>query len=339
MRGIAGMLLVTLSGCLIPNPAYDGATGSTSRGEVGSTGGQATTSGAPTTSAGGEGSGSAGESTSGATTEPAATGEPTSGGSTGEAGSTGGPPPLECAMVTELLLDVVPQDTGVVPPTMGAPCPWGGGDDCAVLNFGRTHFYRLVNDEDAGKNAALIRFPVELVVQDIMDWGYAPEDLVGVRLEMVVWEPIAAPAENIDLEVALIAAEDADWVDGERDGAPALETDSNFDCKRLQGGCSEWLADGGPLASAETLGLLTVRPEDQPALDKDGSGSEYHMQVKSELLPAHKILGQIQKGLTPGFAVSLLSERDLDEGTIGIKLYEAPWDGPSVYVALCDEWR
>lgn len=345
MRTLAGTLVITLSGCLVQNPAYDEPTASGSGGLSGSTG--ATTTAGPTTTtptttaSASDGSGSAGESTGEGTTGAV---EPTGGvsGSSGEAGSTGEPmmPPKQCLSSSVMPIAAVAIDTGVVPPAMGNPCPWGGAAGCEILNFGITEFYRLVNDEDSGKNAALIRFPWAAVVQEIVDAGRTVEDLIGARLELVTWENIPVPLEPIELDIGLIAGADSDFLIGNKLQAPATDGDSNYNCKRIEGGvCTPWMAPEGPLPSATLLGKLTVDPAMHAAQEQDGSGTEYHMLIKSEVLPAAPIVELAAKGKEPAFTVSLSSERALDEQVFGIKLEEAPWKGPSLYVVLCDQWE
>lgn len=337
-------LAITLSGCLVRNPEYDEGTASAS-GSGGTTGGSTgvtPTTAAPTTGSSG-GSGSAGESTGGeVTTDPVATGEPTGGatGSTGEAGSTGEPPSPMCKTWEELPLTVVPFDTGVVPPTMGMPCPWGGAASCEGLNFGATHFYRLVNDGMAGRNAALIQFSRDIMVQEILAAGHTIDDLIGARLEFVVWENIQKPLAPIELQIDLLSAGDSVWTAGLGDATPAVGPEASFACRHTEG-CLKWTsADGGPLASATELGLLIVDPNDHPALDKDQPDeTQYHMQIKSQQLPGAPIRERIADGLPPAFAVSLKSVRELGQQTIGIKLWEAPWDGPFLWVELCQEWE
>jgi len=63
------------------------------------------------------------------------------------------------------------------------------------------------------------------------------------------------------------------------------------------------------------------------------------MQIRSELLPGAEIRGRIEDGLPPAFAVSLESVRELGQQTFGIKLWEAPWDGPFLWVELCQQWE
>lgn len=340
MRGLAGTLAVMLSGCLVQNPAYDEGTASASGsgGSTGSTSGASTT--ALPTSGTGDGSGTAGESTGGdVTTDPVVTSEPTGGatGSTGEVGSTGEPAPV-CKAKEELPLAVVPLDTGVVPATMGMPCPWGGAVGCEGLNFGVTQFYRLVNDGMAGRNAALIQFPRDQVMQEILAAGYSIDDLVGVRLEFVVWEQIKMPLDLIELQIDLLNAGDSVWVAGGRDAAPAIGVEPSFACRQTDG-CATWSSMGGPLASATPLGSLYVDPLDHPALDKDQPDeTQYHMQIRSELLPGAPIRDRLaEDGLSPAFAVSLKSLRGLGQQTFGIKLSEAPWDGPTLWVELCQQ--
>jgi hypothetical protein len=337
-------LAITLSGCLVRNPEYDEGTASAS-GSGGTTGGSTgvTPTTAPPTTGASDGSGSAGESTGGeVTTDPVATGEPTGGmaGSTGAAGSTGEPPPPECDMKEEFPLTVAPIDTGVVPATMGMPCPWGGAVGCEGLNFGITEFYRLVNDGVAGKNAALILFPREEVIEEIVAAGHDPANLIGVRLEFVVWEQIQKPLDLIELQIDLLSAGDSNWVPGLGNATPAVGIDPSFLCRQTEN-CAKWTAaDGGPLASALPLGSLFVDPVDHPGLDKDQPDeSQYHMQIRSEPLDGAAIRDRIAEGLSPAFAVSLKSVRELGQQVFGIKLYEAPWEGPILWVEMCKEWR
>lgn len=352
MRRLVGVSLVTLAGCLLQNPAYKddngiSATG-TASGSAGATEGPPTTgeaTGAPTS---GEGlvsaSGTGGEVTSEATvgevTTDAVTSEAGTSASSGEAtagSSTTGPVQPVCLNRFELGQYPTTEDTGVVPSTMGSPCPWQGGvQDCATLNFGTTWFYRLVHDANAGRNAALFRFETESLVEDLDEEGLVVEDIVGLRFAVVVWENKAAPDGVITLDIDLVAAEDQGWLVGTKDAGTATDGDSSFACRRRENGqCTPWADAGGPLAVATKLGELSF---DAVEIDEDQSPTEYHARVESESLPAGPLVEQLLGGVEPTLALSLQTMRGLAEPQIGIKLREAEWTDPTLVIEVCSEW-
>ncbi len=345
-RLIFGCLM--LGGCLVKdNPAWEGSAADASTiglsGEASSTTGSSWT---PTTGAeattGGTGTDSQGPPTTGAvsaTTSTTSTGEV--GSSTGEASSTG-PAAAEC-LATELVQVPTDQDdlwdAGVVPSTMGSPCPWAMADepDCGGLNFGKTGFFRLVNDPNLGKSAALLRFNDQAVIDFISEQQYEPKDLVGARLELVVWEPLAQPTEDSTLEIGLLVGDEAYWDEGGRDAKKAQENDSSAVCRTIDGqGCNPWPA-GDALASGEPIGLLLVTTKAAMDADQDALPDQYHAKLRSEPLGA-ELVEALVGGKQPSFLVSLSTPRALNAGVIGIKLEESSEADPELYLELCTQW-
>ncbi len=344
-RVILGCLM--LGGCLVKdNPAWEGSAADAST--SGLSGGTSSTSGSsltPTTGAeattGGTGTDSQGTPTTGAvgaTTSTASTGEV--GSSTGEASSTG-LAAAEC-LATELVQVPTDQDdlwdAGVVPSTMGSPCPWEMAEpDCGGLNFGKTGFFRLVNDPNLGKSAALLRFRHQAVIDFISEQQYEAKDLVGARLELVVWEPLAQPSEDSTLEIGMLVGAETYWDEGGRDAKKAQENDSSAACRTIDGqGCAPWPA-GDALASGEPIGLLLVTTKAAMDADQDALPDQYHAKLRSEPLGA-ELVEALVGGKQPSFLVSLSTTRALGAGVIGIKLEESPEDDPELYLELCTQW-
>lgn len=339
---------VLLGGCLIENPAWERP-------------GAATTSGASTTSSGEEPTSATSEAVTSTTGDPGGSGTDASGGSThaplastevggttgttgdpttGEVGTTGAPVPVCMAseFVALAMPSWAPQDTGVVPSVMGSPCGWNTSQpDCGPLNFGTTGFFRLVNDEALGVNAGLIRFPVEVVTDEIFKSGKNLDDLIGARLELVIWEPKAGPDAPIDLEIHLLHADNFDWVEGKRDAQPAEDDDSSALCRAIdKGDCQGWAQDDA-LAGATSLGLLHLTPDNAEASDGDDDPAQYHARVLSESLGMPLLLAY-QEGESPSLAVTLATRRDVAEGQIGIEMRESEWADPTLYAEFCTDW-
>ncbi len=343
---VVGCLM--LGGCLVENPAWQ-RPGQASTSETSSSGATTGTSDdptmsmiptMPTTSGEGEATADAGSGSTDSTTsltDPVGT---TGDASTGDEGTTGavGPVCMASELVALKMPDGAPQDAGVVASTLGTPCPWNAGQpECGPLNFGKTGFFRLVNDPVLGVDAALIRFPAEDVAKEILGSGHDPEDLIGARLELVIWEPKSGPDAAIDLQVHLLHVDNFDWSEGDRDAEPAQDHDSSALCRtRDKGECVAW-AQGDALAGAQPLGLLHVTPENAKASDGDGSESEYHAKLISESL-GMPLLFAYQNGDDPALAVTLASPRGVGEGTIGIKMRESEWSDPTLYAEFCTEW-
>ncbi len=331
LRLLIGCLVLT--GCLKANPAWDdGSEGtSTTAGppitSSGGSTGEAPTTGAATSGATGTGTGTG--SGDGSTSSPVTT--------TGEGSSTGAPARV-CLAYETLPLAIPVEDTGVVKKIDPEPCPWSTNFvKCHALNFGTTQFYRLVNDENEGRNAALLRFPVTSLDQMILDLGSDPADLLGLRIELVIWEEEPAPVEPYAFEIHGLDAQNFGWTEGTKDGLLAVDGDSSDECMtRAAGNCVSWANGLRALDGATSLGLLSVDAPLVAANDKDMDANQYHAQLRSERLEG--ALEMFGGPVAPSFAVTLQTERDLDEEVVGIKLREAPWADPALYADVCTQW-
>lgn len=327
-RLLLGCLLVT--GCLKTNPAWEdgGGESSTTAVPVITSSDPSSTGPAPTSSGDiGTGTGT-GE---GSTSSPVAT--------TGEDSSTGAPAPVCLAFETVPLATGV-EDTGVVQKIEAEPCPWSTNfKQCPPLNFGATEFYRLINDEeeDDDRNAALLRFPVTALEPLVIDLGHQPHDLLGLRLELVVWEETPAPAEPYTLEIHGLDPLNYGWTEGTKAGLVAVDGDSSEQCMtRASGACVSWANGGRAIDGAVSLGLLAVDAQGVADHDQDMDANQYHAKLLSERLEgALEMFGGPE---APSFAVTLQTARALDEQVVGIKLREAPWADPTLYVDLCTQW-
>jgi hypothetical protein len=337
---------VILCSCVKDNPAWDGSSGA-----GGSDGGAATAADDPTTGATPTTTGADGATTdAGATSLPELTATATSGetgtgdptaGDASTAGTTGESLVPDCAASSWLRLEIADadlRDAGVVPTTMGTPCPWRPEFmDCADLNFGTTGFFRLVNDVAGGKSAALLRFPEDLVAARIAEAGKTLDDLIAMRVELVVWEQKPQPDGPFTLELGLLHEEDWTWDEGDHDAQPADKDDSRWGCRDIEGQCEPW-ALGDALAGSSKLGDLVVTPGEAMAHDIDQAGDQYHAQLQSEPL-APALIDAYRQGGAPGLTVTIASPRGLDTGDVGIKLRESDWAAPALWAELCDEWR
>lgn len=336
-RILAGLVF---AGCTGLNPAWDGASGSAGATSGGASTGAQATGGAPTeavtTSGGGGGSSGGDASTSGAVVGSTSADGTTSAASTSEAGSDGTTGGTSKCTGSELVpVDAPVADTGVVPASFGSPCPWGG-QDCEVLNFGKTEFYRLVNDP-AGVNAALIRFETESLAAAAEKVGVDPDDVVGARLELVVWQALAAPDRDFDLEIHALAMANTIFAQGNKDAEPAKDNDSSWECRTREGGaCLTWADGMSALTGSTSLGLLRVTAAMVAAHDKDALSMEYHAQLLSDPLPdATKVFAD----RPPVFAVTMQSQRLLGEQVAGIKFKEPMmWADPTLYLEVCTMW-
>ena len=344
---------LVFGGCLVKaNPAWE---------DSGAEAGAASTSGAldtsldtslepPTTSAGedsggatdsqGEPTTAAGTTTAGTTT--ATSGEATGTGETDSGGSTG-QPAMPCQKSERLAVKLdaeALEDAAVLPSSMGSPCAgWGDGTapDCGALNFGATGFFRLVNDPEKGKNAALLRFDGEMVAEFVEDAGVDPADLMAARLELVVYEPLTEPAQDSTLEIGMLLGDDATWDMGTKDGQPATEQESSALCRTIEGGnCVGW-SQGDAVTGSASVGLMLVTKPAVAMTDLDGTDGQYHAHLVSEPLSKELALA-FAEGLGPSLVVSLSTTRGLAEGVIGIKLEESEWPDAALYFEVCTAW-
>jgi hypothetical protein len=348
--GLVCTLGAAASGCVVKdNPAWEdsGAEGSAGGTGTSGPGGGGSSSGSgvvPTTGADPESGGatdSQGEPSTGAVS-------PTTGGTdTGEATGTGadsstGEPVAQCSASELVKLDLDMNflvDAGVVPDTMGSPCQWGDGTEpaCGPLNFGKTGFFRLVNDPNLGKSAALLRFDPDEVVDFISEQQFAAKDLIGARLELVVWEPLAMPAQDSTLEIGMLVGEENRWAEGSRDAKKATDNESSALCRTIEGGdCKPW-PQGDALTGSTSIGLLLVTAESVAMTPDDGLVDQYHAKLRSEPLGSALAEAFVQ-GKAPSLVVSLSTTRALADGQIGIKLKESEWDDPVLYLEVCTQW-
>lgn len=331
---------VIVCGCVKDNPAWDqpstGADDPTT-GQVDPTTGATPTTGAATTLAG---DGTTVDTTGAADPTTGAIDEPSTGDASSD-GTTEEPLVQGCvasSWVPLAIADAALRDAGVVPGSMGPPCPWRPEfDDCAALNFGKTGFFRLVNDEARGQSAALLRFPQDEVAARIAEAGKTYDDLIGLRVELVVWEQKPQPSGPFTLELGLMHPEDWTWDEGDHDAQPADKDDSRWDCRDIEDACEAW-AQGDVLAGSSKLGELAVSPGEAALHDIDQFGDQYHAQLQSESL-APALLVAYREGGEPGLTVTISTPRDLDTGDVGIKLRESDWPAPVLWAELCDAWR
>ena len=322
------------------NPAWDdGATGSsTTAGPPGTSSG-GTTGTAPTTGEAATGATGTGMGTSMGAGDDATTGVVTTGdigGSSGEGSSTGTSTGV-CLEWETVPLKLAVEDTGVVQSVDPEPCPWSKEfENCLSLNFGTTEFFRLINDEDEGRNAALLRFPVTSLDAAVMAAGRDPLDLLGLRLELVVWEKDSGPEEPYTLEIHSLHAANLGWTEGTKDGLVAVDGDSSDTCMTRQAGaCIDWPM-GRASDGAVLLGVLEVDAELAADNDQDDDPDQYHAKLRSErLMGALELFGG---PVAPSFAVMLKTGRDLDDEVVGIKLREADWPDPTLLGDFCVQW-
>lgn len=326
-RLLSGCLLVT--GCLKTNPAWEEAAGSSSSTAAPASTSSASSTGAAPTSSGDASTGTGTGSGEGSTGAPVAT--------TSEGSSTGAPP-VECMAVETIALKTGVEDAGVVQDLDAEPCPWSTEfNSCPPLNFGHTEFYRLINDEDDGRNAALLRFPVTSLEPLLADLGHQPEDLLGLRIELVVWEEEPAPAGPYALEIHGLDPANYGWTEGTKAGLVAVEGDSSDVCMTWSSGvCVSWANNGRATDGAVSLGLLAVDAQRVAEHDEDVEANQYHARLLSDRLEgALEMFGGPEP---PSFAVTLQTPRNLDEEIVGIKLKEADWADPTLYADLCTQW-
>lgn len=316
--------------CIKVNPAWDdGAAGtSTTVGPPGTSSG-GTTMAAPTT----------GEAATGGTGDDATTGVVTSGdiGSSSGEDDGAGTPTGACLEWDTLPLKLAVEDTGVVQSVDPEPCPWSTEfENCLSLNFGKTEFFRLINDKDEGRNAALLRFPAASLDAAVVAAGRDPLDLLGLRLELVVWEEDGEPEEPYTLEIHGLHAANFGWTEGTKDGLLAVDGDSSDTCMTRQAGaCIEWPM-GRATDGAALLGLLEVDEDLAADNDQDEDPGQYHAKLRSERLTgALELFGG---PVAPSFAVMLKTRRDLDDEVVGVKLREADWPDPTLLGDFCVEW-
>lgn len=331
------------TGCIAENPAWQmtSAEGSSSSSST-STPIVETTEATPTTSGAGTetgGSGSGAATTSGESTTsgvaPTTTGvDPT----TGEgSSSTGDTPTCEATEVVPVALAPRKiEDTGVAPATMN-PCPWAG--TCETLNFGKTHYFRLVSTPALGKTVGLFRFDVGPIADWAASQGLAVENIIGFEFAVVVYEPRDLPAAPTILQVDAVAMADVDYSEGTKDAMNAADGDASGACKtRVGGACVPWSA-GFPTQNSVTVGTIVV--DDAAVIEHDNDGAnnaKYHALLRTGVLPIAEILAVSGDG-APTFAVSLMTERGPEPGMeIGIKFEESPELEPALFAVVCTAW-
>lgn len=329
-RSLLGCLVLT--GCLKANPAWEAGSGDTSTSAgppIGSSGGStgaAPTTGAATSTATGTGTGDG--STISTSSQAATTGE----------GSSTGAPAAVCVAFETVPLALPVEDTGVVQKVGPEPCPWSTDfEKCSPLNFGTTQFYRLINDENDGRNAALLRFPVTSLDDAVIASGHDPGDVLGLRVELVIWEELPAPVEPYTFEIHGLDAQNFGWTEGTKDALVAVDGDSSDECMtRAAGNCLGWPKGPRALEGAVSLGLLPVDAQRVAANDQDMDPNQYHAKLRSDRLEG--ALEMFGGPIAPSFAVTLKTRRDLDEQVVGVKLREAPWADPTLHIDVCTQW-
>ncbi len=328
--------------CIKVNPAWDdGAAGTSTTAGPPGTGSSGTTGAAPTTgeaATGATGTGTGAGAGTG-TGDDATTGVVTTGdiGSSSGEGSGPGMPTGACLEWDTLPLKLAVEDTGVVQSVDPEPCPWSKEfENCLSLNFGTTEFFRLINDKDEGRNAALLRFPVTSLDAAVAAAGRDPLDLLGLRLELVVWEKDGEPEEPYTLEIHALHAANFGWTEGTKDGSFAVDGDSSDTCMTRQAGdCIAWPM-GRAIDGAALLGLLEVDEDLAADNDQDEDPGQYHAKLRSERLTgALELFGG---PVAPSFAVMLKTRRDLDDEVVGLKLHEADWPDPTLLGDFCVQW-
>ncbi len=276
MRRLVGISLVTLTGCLLQNPAYgdhDGATGGTSTGGT-STGGPGSTT-RPTGSDGSDGSDGA-SGTAAPTSGPAATttGEVTAGtGSTGQAdsGSSTGdqPPPVSCP--GQEIVATITKDGGFpardmfVVTTPDPSCQWMNSDHqvlnvaypCAKQNYGGSGArYTVIGRLNGGHAEYLVAFGI---ADALGKQGIDPATVAvaSARLRIVAWWDM--DRGPLSFRVGAIAADDA-WVEGNGNPDLAKDGESSWEYRWIenQNAMHAWSDPMGPAAGSAQVATVEV---------------------------------------------------------------------------------
>jgi len=273
MRRLVGISLVTLTGCLLQNPAYgdhDGATGGASASTGASTGGPATGATTSTSSDGSVGSDSASGTAAPTSGSPGSTtGEVTAGtGSTGQAdtgSSTGAPAPVTCpGQEIKFTLTAPARDTFVVT-TPDATCQWKNSDGavlnqsypCAKQNYGGYGArYTVIGQQGGGHAEYLVAFGLFDALED-MGIDQTSVAVASAKLRIVAWW--SADRGPVSFRVGAIADSDA-WVEGTKEPDLAGDGDSSWEYRWIedQNAMHTWTDPAGPAAGSAQVATVEV---------------------------------------------------------------------------------
>ncbi len=313
-------------GCKMPNPAWSATTDGPATDTVAGTtaGGASSSSGSiedPSTTVTGEPdtsstTQSASETTGGtSTTSPitSSTAEPTTSGTTGVALCEG---PTETVELTAIA------DTFVInkgPGGVTLQCE----PECANYNFGEAMSLDLINLNEHFR-LFLVEFP-ELPPpydQFLVEW------ITSVRFEL--WFSIKngeALGFPITLKLHRLAEEDA-WYEGAQGGAPAVDGDSSFHCRKIDGEeCATWgvAPEDTPLTLAAHLGEVALMPGDLQGSAKidwtvTGAGLEKLADWFESPGPTHRsVVLEQQQTVQPDHLI--VPTRELDDGALAAKMF------------------
>ncbi len=313
-------------GCKMPNPAWSNTTdGPATDTAAGTTAGGASSSGDtsqdPSTTVTGEpdtGSTTLGpdETTSGTSTTSPLTSSSTSPTTSGTTGADLCEGPLEIVELKAIA------DTFVINKAPGGvtlQCE----PDCEDYNYGKAASLDLLNLNQHFR-LFLVEFPALPPPYD----QFSVEWITSVRFE--IWFDIKnddALAFPITLKLHRVAEEDS-WYEGAQLGAPALDGDSSYLCRKVEGEeCVNWGAEivDNPLTLAEHLSEVALAPGDiQPGSTVDwevtGLALEKLLDWFESPGPAHRsVVLEQQQTLQPGHL--LVSTREAEGGALAARMF------------------
>lgn len=340
---VLGSIFSAAIGCSFGNPKFgdDGATG-TATDETSGVGSTDATATASATASAGSTSGASGTAGSSSSTGASSTGDET----TGAIADTVGPGDPTCpeGQGRELLMLMeASEDAGVIQPGVGEVCDWNPA--CAQLNYGNTggDMFRMFKGDAAGTTVFLVRYPLEGFGAALAAAGVDPADVLGVRLQIVFYEPRDYPLFDKALDVAVMPVADVDWVDGPdtdghgQNGGIAAEGESSYWRKVMLSADVgvPWHYAPGPLGPPKVVGSFSVNEADVQAVDADGQDpGAYHAKLMSTLIPIDLVKGLDDAATNPGFAVYLTTEVPYDTA-FGLKPIESPHPNPALFVERC----
>ena len=269
-RVLAGVLAASLLGCVLGNPGFDESESSdASAASAGATGVSAGSS-ATVTSDGSESSGiSASGTTTTTTTTTTGTSEGSGAATTGAATtaasgesdgtSTGEMPALTCPDEDSVDVDLVPTENTYVVTSAGALCTWTDSNftpvnqdqPCDILNFGgEMSKYTVIGRSGDSRGEYLVRFGVHQALLDYPGMGIA-----GAHLAIVPWW--SNTRSDVVFQVGVVDYGDA-WAPGDKVAMPALEGDSSWTSRKIEGVGLPWSSGDGPAAGSLDAATISL---------------------------------------------------------------------------------
>ena len=168
-------------------------------------------------------------------------------------------PALSCPDEVSVDVELVPTENTYVVTSAGALCSWTDSNftlvnqdqPCDILNFGaEVAKYTVIGRSGDSRGEYLVRFGVHQALQDYPGMGIA-----GAHLTIVPWW--SNTRSDVLFRVGVVDYADV-WVPGDKAAMPAVEGDSSWLSRTIEGVALPWSSGYGPAAGSQEAATISL---------------------------------------------------------------------------------